>query len=97
MADESPGKPLREDVQAKQQALDEAKAALAKYEADKAAAATADADVEITRCRSREQRDAEGFRNAQVLQSGDEDDGDEEERRSPLRPGGPALKRSRKK
>ena len=44
MADESPGKPLREDVQAKQQALDEAKAALAKYEADKAAAATADAD-----------------------------------------------------
>ena len=62
-----------------------------------AAAATADADVEITRCRSREQRDAEGFRNAQVLQSGDEDDGDEEERRSPLRPGGPALKRSRKK
>ena len=61
-----------------------------------AAAATADADVEITGCRSREQRDAEGFRNAQVLQSGDEDDGDEE-RRSPLRPGGPALKRSRKK
>ena len=62
-----------------------------------AAAATGDADVEITGCRSREQRDAEGFRNAQVLQSGDEDDGDEEERRSPLRPGGPALKRSRKK
>ena len=62
-----------------------------------AAAATGDTDVEITGCRSREQRDAEGFRNAQVLQSGDEDDGDEEERRSPLRPGGPALKRSRKK
>jgi len=70
-----------------------------------AAAATGDADVEITGCRSREQRDAEGFRNAQVLQSGDEDDGDEEERRgegsnSPLRPGGAgaaAVKRSRKK
>lgn len=43
MADESPGKALREDVQAKQQALDEAKAALDKYEADKAAAANADA------------------------------------------------------
>ena len=42
-AKESPGKALREDVQAKQQALDEAKAALDKYEADKAAAANADA------------------------------------------------------
>jgi len=41
MADESPGKALMEDVQAKQQALDEAKAALDKYKADKAAAAAA--------------------------------------------------------
>ena len=43
-AKESPGKALREDVQAKQQALDEAMAALDKYEADKAAAATDAAD-----------------------------------------------------
>ena len=65
-----------------------------------AAAATADADVEVTGSRSREQRDAEGFRNAQVLQGGDDDDGDDDEAASPLRPGGDGravLKRSRKK
>ena len=60
-----------------------------------AAAATADADVEVTGSRSREQRDAEGFRNAQVLQGGD-GDGDDEARR-PGGDGGAALKRSRKK
>ena len=64
-----------------------------------AAATTADADVEVTGSRSREQRDAEGFRNAQVLQGGDDDDGDDDEAASPLRPGGgrAVLKRSRKK
>ena len=61
-----------------------------------AAATTADADVEVTGCRSREQRDAAGFRNAQVLQGGDDDDGDDEERR-PGGDGGAAQKRSRKK
>ena len=59
MADESPGKPLREDVQAKQQALDEAKAALAKYEADKAAAATADADEDAPMANAPEASDEE--------------------------------------
>ncbi len=60
-----------------------------------ATAATADADVKVTGSRSREQRDAEGFRNAQVLQGGD-GDGDDEARR-PGGDGGAALKRSRKK
>jgi hypothetical protein len=44
MADESPGKALWADFQAKQQAADEAKAALDAYKADKAAAAAAAAD-----------------------------------------------------
>ena len=61
-----------------------------------AAATTADADVEVTGCRSREQRDAAGFRNAQVLQGGDDDGGDDEEKR-PGGDGGAAQKRSRKK
>jgi len=54
-----------------------------KMGATAAAATDADAEVEVMGCRSREERDAEGFRNAQVLQGGD-DDGDDEERR----PGG---------
>ena len=70
--------------------------ALASAGLPQAAAATADADVEVTGCRSREQRDAAGFRNAQVLQGGDDDDGDDEERR-PGGDGGAAQKRSRKK